>query len=191
MFRSPSQLQRQFHQGAGFVRCSVRLGGEGGHRGRTSFPWVLQSPLCHSQSHRGLATGHQSLTPQWLGGALQFPHGNCSVRSPISPSGDWMVSLDLQDAYLQVPVHPASRRYLRFCVGDVVYQLRALCFGFSSAPQVFTRIMAPVSSVMHRHRFCLLRYLDDWLVLGATFQELVRARDFLLRLCCLLGITRC
>ena len=50
--------------------------------------------------------------------------------------GDWMVSLDLQDAYLQVPVHPASRRYPRFCVGDAVYQFRALCFGLSSAPQV-------------------------------------------------------
>ena len=94
-----------------------------------------------------------------------------------------MVSLDLQ-----VPFHPASRRYLRFCVGDVVYQFRALCFGLSSAPQVFTRVMAPVSSIMHRHGFRLLRYLDDWLVLGFTFQELVRARDFLLWLCRLLGI---
>ena len=99
-----------------------------------------------------------------------------------------MVSLDLQDAYLQVPVHPASRRYPRFCVGDVVYQFRALCFGLSSAPQVFTRVMAPVSSIMHRHGFRLLRYLDDWLVLGSTFQELVQARDFLLWLCHLLGI---
>ena len=102
--------------------------------------------------------------------------------------GDWMVSLDLQDAYLQVPVHPASCRYLRFCVGDTVYQFRALCFGLSSAPQVFTRIMAPVSSIMHRHGFRLLRYLDDWLVLGSTFQELVRARHFLLWLCPLLGV---
>ena len=48
--------------------------------------------------------------------------------------------------------------------------------------------MAPVSSIMHRHGFRLLRYLDDWLVLGSTFQELVRARDFLLWFCRLLGI---
>ena len=61
----PSQLQPQFHPGPGFVRSGVRLGGEGGHRDRASFPWVLQSPLCHSQSHRGLVTGHRSLTP-WV-----------------------------------------------------------------------------------------------------------------------------
>ena len=110
-----------------------------------------------------------------------------SVLQSLRP-GDWMVSLDLQDAYLQVPIHPASCRYLRFCVGDAVYQFRALCFGLSSAPQVFTRVMAPVSSIMHRHGSRLLRYLDDWLVLGSTFQELVRAKDFLLWLCRLLGI---
>ena len=40
-FDPPSQLQPQFHQGAGFVGCGVRLGGEGGHRDRASFPWVL------------------------------------------------------------------------------------------------------------------------------------------------------
>ena len=28
--------------------------------------------------------------------------------------GDWMISIDLKDAYLQVPVHPGSRRYLHF-----------------------------------------------------------------------------
>ena len=60
-----------------------------------------------------------------------------------------MISLDLQDAYLQVPVHPESRKYLRFCLGGKVYQFGILCFGLSSAPQVFTRVMAPVSSIMH------------------------------------------
>ena len=110
-----------------------------------------------------------------------------SVLQSLRP-GDWMVSLDLQDAYLQVPVHPSSRRYLRFCVRDAVFQFRALCFGLSSAPQVFTRVMAAISSIMHRHGFRLLRYLDDCLVLDSTFQELVSARDFLLWPCHLLGV---
>ena len=103
-------------------------------------------------------------------------------------SGDWMISLDLQDAYLQVPVHPLSRRHLRFCLGDQVYQFRVLCFGLLSAPQVFTRVMAPVSSVTHRSGFRILRYLDDWLVLGSSLQEITRARNFLLDLCAELEI---
>ena len=94
-----------------------------------------------------------------------------------------MVSLDLQDAYLQVPVHLDSRRCLRFCIDPRTYQFWALCFGLSSAPQVFTRVMTPISSIMHRHGFRILRYLDDWLVLGSSREEIVRARDFLLSLC--------
>ena len=39
-----------------------------------------------------------------------------SVLLSVRP-GDWMVSLDLKDAYLQVPMHPDSRKFLRFLVG--------------------------------------------------------------------------
>ena len=73
-------------------------------------------------------------------------------------------------------------------MGDSVLQFRSLCFGLSTAPQMFTRVMALVSSIMHRYGFRILRYLDDWLVLGSSFQEIVRARDFLLWLCQELGI---
>ena len=47
----------------------------------------------------------------------------CAVRS------DWMISIDLKDAYLQAPVHPDSRQFLRFVAFGKVYQFKALCFG--------------------------------------------------------------
>ena len=52
--------------------------------------------------------------------------------------GDWLASFDLREAYIPVPVHPASRPFLRFLLRDTVYQFQALCFGLSTAPQVFT-----------------------------------------------------
>ena len=73
-----------------------------------------------------------------------------SVLRSIRP-GDWMVSLDLQDAYLQVPVPHDSRRYLRFVVGGRTYQFGVLCFGLTTAPRVFMRIMAPVSAILHKY----------------------------------------
>ena len=111
------------------------------------------------------------VTPKVTGGwrpVIDLSHLNCSVlvshfhietQQTVLQSlrpGDWLVSLDLQDAYLQVPVHPTSRRYLRFCVGDEVYQFRALCFGLSTAPQTFTHVMAPISSIMHHFGFRIL-----------------------------------
>ena len=110
-----------------------------------------------------------------------------SVLSSIRP-GDWMVSLDLQDAYLQVPVHHDSRRYLRFVVAGKSYQFRVLCFGLTTAPQVFTRIMAPVSAILHRYGVRMLRYLDDWLILASTEIACLQSRDRLLSICTELGI---
>ena len=110
-----------------------------------------------------------------------------SVLSSIRP-GDWMISLDLQDAYLQVPVHHDSRRYLRFVVAGKSYQFRVLCFGLTTAPQVFTRIMAPVSAILHRYGVRMLRYLDDWLILASTEIACIQSRDRLLSICTELGI---
>ena len=63
--------------------------------------------------------------------------------------GDWMVSLDLKDAYFQVPIHPRSRHFLRFVWQGRPWQFRALCFGLTSAPYVFTRVMAVISVRAH------------------------------------------
>ena len=48
-----------------------------------------------------------------------------SVMASIR-EGDFMASLDLKDAYFQIPIHPRSRRYLRFVSEGVVYQFK-LC----------------------------------------------------------------
>ena len=110
-----------------------------------------------------------------------------SVLQSLRP-GDWMVSLDLQDAYLQVPVPPSSQKLPEVCVGNSVLQFCALCFGLSTAPQVFTRIMAPISTIIYHYGFRILRYLDGWFVLGSSFREIVQARDFLLWMCQELGV---
>ena len=102
--------------------------------------------------------------------------------------GDWMASIDLKEAYLQVPVHPASRHLLRFVFRDNVYQFKALCFGLSTAPQVFTRVMAPVSAILHSMGIRMRRYLDDWLVQSASRESLVRDLQTVLHLCHELGI---
>ena len=68
-----------------------------------------------------------------------------SVLLSIRP-GDWMASIDLREAYLQVPVHLESRPFLRFVTNGQVYQFTALCFSLSMAPQVFTLVMAPLPS---------------------------------------------
>ena len=55
-----------------------------------------------------------------------------SVRQSIL--NDWAVSIDLMDAYLHVPIHPQSRKYLRFIYGHQVFQFTVLLLGMSLSP---------------------------------------------------------
>ena len=85
---------------------------------------------------------------------------------------DWMVSMDLQDAYCCVLVHPNHRRYLRLWWDDTLYQYRSLLFGLSSSPRVFTKLLRPVVAFLRRLGVRLLIYLDDILLLNQSQAEL-------------------
>ena len=83
--------------------------------------------------------------------------------------------------------HP-SQPYLWFVVDGQVFQFQALCFGLSTAPQVFTRIFSLISAWTHWRGVLFLRYLDNWLVEAESLPLLLRHRDLLLQLCQALGI---
>ena len=102
--------------------------------------------------------------------------------------GDWMASIDLREAYLQVPVHPESRPFLHFVSKGRVFQFKALCFGLSTAPQVFSWVMAPVSTILHTMGIHMRRYLDDWLVQSSSRESLLWDLQTVLRLCHELGV---
>ena len=86
-----------------------------------------------------------------------------SIRNSILPD-HWGVSLDLTDAYFHVPIHPRSRKYLRFCVKGQVFQFRSLPFGLATAPRVFTKFMAVVGAHLRLNGSVILQYFDDWLI---------------------------
>ena len=65
------------------------------------------------------------------------------LRVSIQPN-DWMISIDLHDAYLHVPIHPASRKYPRFAVNGPLFEFLVLPFRISIAPWLFARIAALV-----------------------------------------------
>ena len=43
--------------------------------------------------------------------------------------GEWVTSLDFSDAHFHIPIHPRSRKYLRFFLNSKAYQFTALPFG--------------------------------------------------------------
>ena len=97
---------------------------------------------------------------------------------------DWVVSVDLKHAYFHIPIHKKSRHLLRFAVetddGLRVFQFRALPFGLTSAPRVFTKVILPIGHLAHMQAVCLLPYLDDWILRSTDRSLLAQQTNWLL-----------
>lgn len=83
----------------------------------------------------------------------------------------FMATIDLEDAYYTVPIHPSCTKYLRFIFQGILYEFVVVPFGLDVAPLLFTKIMKPVVSFQRRRGFSSVIYLDDKLVLGQTYQK--------------------
>ena len=126
-----------------------------------------------------------------LNKSIPAPHFKMETPQSIRASlrqGDWLTSIDLRDAYFHIPIHASSQRYLRFVWEEQVYQFRALCFGLSTAPLVFTRIFQAISILAHRSGIRLYRYLDDWLIAAESRGQSSKATQVILNLCLELGL---
>ena len=130
-----------FLLGLGFQGCSGACS--------TPFSRLLQPSVRGVVDLGVMAFGHHPLPSPSLCGRVTLSVGVHSVYAPVGESGRLLASFDLREAYIPVPVHPASCPFLRFLFRDTVYQLQALYFGLSTAPQVFPWVMAPVSAILH------------------------------------------
>ena len=62
----------------------------------------------------------------------------------------------------KVPSIPLEKQMLR---------LQGLWFGLNTAPRIFTKLLKPVAALLLKGGVRMVLYLDDFLILGSTFQE--------------------
>ena len=95
-----------------------------------------------------------------------------SVRQAMRLN-DWAVSIDLTDAYLHVPIHRQSRKYLCFVHEDQVYHFSALPFGMSLSPLIFSKLMDVIAAFLRQCAISVFPYLDDWLIKNLIHNRLI------------------
>ncbi len=94
---------------------------------------------------------------------------------------DWFAAIDLKDAYFHVSILPRHRPFLRFAFEGRAYQYKVLPFGLSLSPRVFTKVAEAALVPLREQGVRILNYLDDWLILAQSREQLCAHRDLVLR----------
>ncbi len=81
---------------------------------------------------------------------------------------DWFAAIDLKDAYFHVSIHPRYR--------------------LSLSPRVFTKVVEGALTPLQEVGVRILNYLDDWLILAQSREQLGNHRDLVLRHLSQLGL---
>ena len=76
--------------------------------------------------------------------------------------GDYMIKIDLNDAYWYIPIHPSIQKYLRFQWKEKLYEM--LAFGVGPGPKIFTKLLKVPLTILRRLMIVILAYLDDLLI---------------------------
>ena len=111
-----------------------------------------------------------------------------SIAAGIT-EGLWGCTVDLEDAFYNVPLAPLFHKYFAFVVDGVVYVFMRMPFGLAIAPWAFSRVIRPVKGYCHLLGIRLHSYLDDFLILHLSPHGLQKDTAFLLHLFGLLGIS--
>ena len=82
----------------------------------------------------------------------------------IQPN-DYMVKLDLKDAFFSIRVAEKERKFLRFVWRGQLYQFRAAPFGLAPLPRIFTKLLKPAIAFLRRMGIRVAIYLDDLIIL--------------------------
>ena len=90
----------------------------------------------------------------------------------------WFSCLDLSAGYWQVEVDPDDRQKTAFIPRRGLYEFNVMPFGLCNAPATFERLMELVLSGLH-WQICLI-YLDDIIIFGKTFAEMIQNLDTVL-----------
>ena len=102
---------------------------------------------------------------------IHFKMENIRMDLNCISVGDFMISLDLKDAYFSIPIFRSHRKYLRFKWDAKRYEFSCLPSGYSQAPRVFTKIFKPVMAYSRFLGFRVVVFIDDLLLIASSSEE--------------------
>ena len=96
--------------------------------------------------------------------------GLSDLKVILEPN-EFMITIDLSDTYMTLPIEEESRNYLCIQFQDQLFQFCIFPFGLNDAPRAFTKTLKPPVGTLRYLGFKIVVYLDD-IILAASAREL-------------------
>ena len=91
---------------------------------------------------------------------------------------DFMVSIDLKDAFLMFAMNVEFYKYLCFEWENVRYCFQSMPFGLTSAPRIFTKVLKAVLVFLRGRGLRITAWFDDMILMGESVPLLLEHLHF-------------
>lgn len=92
------------------------------------------------------------------------------IKSLLQPD-DFMMSVDLSNAFFSIPLHEDSKCFTTFEFNNTRYVYNVLPFGLSCSPRIFSKMLRPVITWFRSQGFKISAYLDDIFFCNSSEKE--------------------
>ena len=103
--------------------------------------------------------------------------GFATISSLIS-KGDFLVSIDLTDAYLMFSMHEETLDYLCFDWRGTRYAYQCMPFGLTSAPRIFTKVLKVVLVFLRNRGIKASAWFDDIIISANSISRILEQLMF-------------
>ena len=104
----------------------------------------------------------------------RFKMDSLSTITKLVTQNCHMAAVDTKDAYYSIPIRSSDQKFLRFIWEGELYEFTCLSNGLSCAPRLFTKILKPPLSTLHKQGHIVVAHLDDLYLQGQTYEKCVQ-----------------
>ena len=140
----------------------------------SSSPWASGIVMVQKKDgSKRFCVDYRKLNDVTLKDAYPLPRIDSSLDQLAG--AQWFSCLDLNSGYWQVEVDKQDRQKTAFSSRSGLFEFKVMPIGLCNAPATFERLMETVLAGLN-WKICLI-YLDDIIVLGKTFEDMIDNLD--------------